>query len=669
METIDQQVINDNKAIYARIQRELLQASSEILIATAWFTDEDLFNTLSIKLEEGVHVEIIIADNQENEKLAFEKLVAKGAIVYKVKSTGYGTMNQKFAVIDRRIALHGSYNWTVNAKKNNHESIISTDHKETINSLLENFINIRNRIQEQNGEPVLKNETSIIHPEHPKGIPVENFLKAGEAFENILDSMISAEVRNFDRKLLRDYGFERCKSTSGDHQVLHKAFDSLYFLFIKDIDVVDDKKRRLIARIEEHRVKSQNTLGKEFELQIAHLEKEYALSINALQTNKTKLETEIEVTTKSIDDIRENKVPFLQGQNAALEKQIKEKEIEFIRPKFKWFEFIPALLFSLALLVYLFIFYSSAAYILLFSVEDGKLLLEQNIQLPPAQIFNPDALSKASEKNWNAVLFMFLFVVIPLTITVVNRFVAARWNTFATITGFVFGVIFLDGAIAYKVSEAIYKTDYLQGTTNIPWKPGMAFTDTNFYLVFVFGAFGLLLFKFAIGKLLNIFEDRSPDTITQRNRIHIKQLRDEINTNIEKINALKDQVIAHEKNVLQLKADIKSAEISLSELPKTFNQTVQKKKSQFLKDSETIDNITGIYTMRIQSDNLPISIDALKDRINIFLEGWNDSLFKEFAVEKATLKTPQAAEVAASWEADKISVRKIDKRVKVNHDE
>ncbi|UEG51448.1 phospholipase D-like domain-containing protein [Mucilaginibacter daejeonensis] len=74
MELMDQQVINDNKDIYTKIQSELQKAEFEILIATGWFTDEDLYDILMQKLAEGVHIEIIIADNQENEKLDFGRL-------------------------------------------------------------------------------------------------------------------------------------------------------------------------------------------------------------------------------------------------------------------------------------------------------------------------------------------------------------------------------------------------------------------------------------------------------------------------------------------------------------------------------------------------------------------------------------------------------------------
>jgi phosphatidylserine/phosphatidylglycerophosphate/cardiolipin synthase-like enzyme len=139
METIDQQVINDNREIYAKIQSELWKAEFEILIATAWFTDDDLFNILLDRLAAGIHIEVIIADNQENEKLNFNLLQAKGASVYRIKGQGYGGMNQKFCVIDKQLALHGSYNWSMNAKKNNQESIISTDHKDTVLSLIKTF--------------------------------------------------------------------------------------------------------------------------------------------------------------------------------------------------------------------------------------------------------------------------------------------------------------------------------------------------------------------------------------------------------------------------------------------------------------------------------------------------------------------------------------------------
>jgi hypothetical protein len=50
-ETIQQDVISDNKEIFNRIRSEILNAQSEILIASAWFTDDELFESILQKAE------------------------------------------------------------------------------------------------------------------------------------------------------------------------------------------------------------------------------------------------------------------------------------------------------------------------------------------------------------------------------------------------------------------------------------------------------------------------------------------------------------------------------------------------------------------------------------------------------------------------------------------
>jgi hypothetical protein len=659
METIDQQVINDNKEIYAKIQSELWKAEFEILIATAWFTDEDLFNILLDRLAAGIHIEVIIADNQENEKLNFNLLQARGASVYRIKGQGYGGMNQKFCVIDKRLALHGSYNWSMNAKKNNQESIISTDHKETVLSLIKTFNDTKNRILSTKPDA----ETLTARPERPKAIPIEIPVKLEDEFRHILDSMIAAEVGSFDRDMLRKHGFERCQANKGDHQVLDTALDTLYSVFLNDIDVIEDKKKRLLTKIEEHRVKNIDNITRSSELEIGFLEKETELNQASLGTKRTNLEADIEITAKNIGELMETKIPFLVSKNEALDNQIKIAEREFLRPKFKWFDFIPTAIFNAALLVYLFFFYSSAAYILLFSVADAKAAEAQGISIAEAQIFNPDAVAKALHKSGSAPYFIFLFVFIPLAFAIMDRFVNARWvGPFS----FIFGIFVLDSAVAFKVTQAVYDVNYSRGNVNVPWRASMAFTDTNFYLVFVFGAAGLFLFKYAFKKLMEFFEDRDPDIAAQRSQLLIKQLRAEVAGHEQQILALKEEAATLEKNIIQLKAEVKSLALELATLPSTLNQQLQKIHSQLITDSKMIDEVAAIYAQHIQSDNLPISVDALKDRINIFLEGWNDFLYEEFAVAKAKLKTREAADMATTWQGGKINTNKIDKRIKIN---
>src|SRR5690606_12959957 len=83
--------------------------------------------------------------NPENEKLPFSTLQGGPNSVLKVKNVGYGMMHQKFCIIDGNRALHGSYNWSVNARNNNHESIITTNHPETVKSLIDTFYQIKEK--------------------------------------------------------------------------------------------------------------------------------------------------------------------------------------------------------------------------------------------------------------------------------------------------------------------------------------------------------------------------------------------------------------------------------------------------------------------------------------------------------------------------------------------
>jgi hypothetical protein len=173
---IDQDVIHYNRDIFHKIEKELRLARKEILVAAAWFTDNDLLEILLNKRKEGVVVDLILADNPGNEKLDFDQLSEQGASVLKIKNVGYGMMHQKFCVIDRKIAIHGSYNWSVNAKKNNHESVIVTNHKETVEKLVRCFFDIKNKTFE-----FLKDPSIINQQQMENNLEEESEIKVAEA--------------------------------------------------------------------------------------------------------------------------------------------------------------------------------------------------------------------------------------------------------------------------------------------------------------------------------------------------------------------------------------------------------------------------------------------------------------------------------------------------------
>ncbi len=658
---LDQELLHDNKEIFARIVKELESADFEILIASAWFTDDVLFDIIKRKATEQVKVKLIIADNQENLKLNFDELVAVGVSVTKIKNVGYGMMNQKFCVIDKRIALHGSYNWSVNAKKNNHESIIVTNHVETVKGLIANFDDIDQKAAIQRGEIVdtvpeeIKTAEAQIEKHTAKQHAISEFTK-------VLDSMIAAEIGNFDRSILKSQGFERSKYNNGDHHVLTKSLDTVYSVFINDIDVVDDKKRRLITKIEEQTIESINAFDESLNLQLQTAEVEAENEILNARNKIISLKSDTAKNKQEIESLKINKIAFHEKLINEVKERIRNAQRDFIAPKFKWYEFLPVLFANLCLVTYLFIFYSSACYILLFAVEDSKVARATGLDAVPMEIFNPKALSLTFEKGGAGIIFILLFVSIPLFCALIKLFTKKQW---VIITMFIIGILLIDTAIAYKVSSAIYQMKYDSGDTNDVWQKSMAFSDPNFYLVFLLGGFGLLMLKFAFEKLMSIFEDRNPDVATLKNDLLIKQMSEDVKLEEEKLLLIKGEIYAIEAMNIGLEAQCKITEAHLDTIPNKLNLLREIKKTDLITGKQHIRDIATIYKSHVENDHLPISIDALNDRINVFLEGWTDYLHQQYAVWIATEKSKEAFETAVNWQNEKIKSSQIDKRITI----
>lgn len=106
------------------IQRELFEAKHSIKICVAWFTNDLLFQPLLMKLNAGVDVEIILNEDKTNlsnsNKVDFEKFVQSGGHLY--WNNTKKLLHHKFCIIDNRVVISGSYNWT-NKAEYNHEDV------------------------------------------------------------------------------------------------------------------------------------------------------------------------------------------------------------------------------------------------------------------------------------------------------------------------------------------------------------------------------------------------------------------------------------------------------------------------------------------------------------------------------------------------------------------
>ncbi|MDB2612615.1 phospholipase D-like domain-containing protein [Flavobacteriaceae bacterium] len=133
------------QSYFQNIRTELLEklsnANDTIVVAVYWFTNWELFIALIKKLQEGVSVHLIIHNdfiNNRESGLPFQEFIDLGGKFY--FSDGNNPMHNKFCVIDQKVLINGSYNWTYFAEEKNRENILIIENeREVINSFYEEF--------------------------------------------------------------------------------------------------------------------------------------------------------------------------------------------------------------------------------------------------------------------------------------------------------------------------------------------------------------------------------------------------------------------------------------------------------------------------------------------------------------------------------------------------
>lgn len=124
-------------------------AQKEILVGMYQFTNRDLAQALVAAQKRGVKVMCILDADQIDEKFAMAPILKEGGIelkafrpVYVKGSASSPKYHQKYAVIDERLLITGSFNWTTAADRQNHENIVVLEHAGLAKMFREQFIKV-----------------------------------------------------------------------------------------------------------------------------------------------------------------------------------------------------------------------------------------------------------------------------------------------------------------------------------------------------------------------------------------------------------------------------------------------------------------------------------------------------------------------------------------------
>ncbi len=132
-------------SLYDNPQKEIIkninQAQAFINIAMYIFTDKEIALPLVKARERGVKVRLYLDKDQVDYKYSQSRFLVQKGIKTRISSNNY-IMHNKFAIIDNRLILTGSYNWTFSANNRNDENLMIIDDPELIEIFQNQFINL-----------------------------------------------------------------------------------------------------------------------------------------------------------------------------------------------------------------------------------------------------------------------------------------------------------------------------------------------------------------------------------------------------------------------------------------------------------------------------------------------------------------------------------------------
>lgn len=204
---------------YQNIEQEIVTNLSytrkSLKLAVAWFTNPNLFYSVEKLVDNNIEVQIILSDeklNYLNNKIDFQKLIDKN-VQFHVSSFP-NLMHNKFCIIDSKVLITGSYNWTLKAEKDNYENVIVSVEPTLINEFEKYFehllrktkrvrgiasIDLINHLSQSESEIELKLlKEAVIKNEVKKTIEIKQFIAA------------PIEVREYAENLYLDTKHQDC---------------------------------------------------------------------------------------------------------------------------------------------------------------------------------------------------------------------------------------------------------------------------------------------------------------------------------------------------------------------------------------------------------------------------------------------------------------------------
>ena len=146
------------------LARLIKAAKKEIAVAAYAFSSKYLGQALSGTLKRGIKIRILLDGDNARKSYSIDEWLAGEGIEVRLIEIRRGSLHHKFMLIDGKILITGSYNFTNESEFRNHEAAIFTNHKGLIQAFIAEFERLWSQCDPAESIDSLSNDTAVTGP-------------------------------------------------------------------------------------------------------------------------------------------------------------------------------------------------------------------------------------------------------------------------------------------------------------------------------------------------------------------------------------------------------------------------------------------------------------------------------------------------------------------------
>lgn len=612
-------ILTNGLEIKQRILSEIGGSNLCVFVAMAYFTDRDIASKLIEVKERGVSVDVILSSNAQNETV---KLMLRGAgISVHAFETGdnRGIMHHKFCLVDNRISINGSYNFSYNASNNNVENIHVSDNYDTYSQLLAEFERLKYNIDNNIAVDVVVKKAD---PPKQNHLPVSMVDAFYDQLHNLVYSSSQLSTDNYKKK-----GYDKSKESGGSIDIFRAEYDNIKeeIRVFATNDGLGNLRNVLISNISNAYEGRRANLQIEKEIEISAIKKEGDIQLKQLKERISDLNTRKSLIESGNQSTGER--GLLQVNKDIEKNKLEKKSLEesFVTTKFWSVGTILTLLGLVLLVFYLSVFFASAIYKVFFEGNIIRSSLEAGLTPAIPQIVDANAILKIFRQQ--GILFglvAMLFFIIPILLS--NLELLGSKKKWINSLCFVAGVLIFDIVVSAMVAlNADEIKSLLKGepSTMQLWE---VVKHGEFWLIFVFGMIPLIITHFVIVKLENAYKNSQRHIVDGERSRKIKVLDEEMIELTAEKELLNNRLRDTEGAVSSLVEESRSLELALNDSERRIDAKYNGIQSQIVDIYE--DFKSRITSGRIFTDEILDSV------ISAFKTGFIEYLPEYYAANE-----------------------------------